>query len=195
MRSSASRASGSLEHKATHDKLTGLPNRVLFMDRLTHALAWSRRHDTTFAILFIDLDKFKLINDSLGHETGDEVLIEVGRRLDDALRSHRHRSALRRGRVHRPVRGHQGRAASHHDRRAHRREPRGAAESRARQRLRHRKRGHRRRVRFDDRSGDPDSRGRLGHVPGEEARRPLRALRQRPQGPRGRAPRDRARPP
>jgi diguanylate cyclase len=77
----------SLEHKATHDPLTGLPNRVLFMDRLTHALAWARRHDTTFAILFIDLDKFKLINDSLGHETGDQVLIEVGCRLDDALRS------------------------------------------------------------------------------------------------------------
>jgi diguanylate cyclase (GGDEF)-like protein len=76
-----------LEHKATHDQLTGLPNRVLFMDRLTHALAWSRRHDTTFAILFIDLDRFKLINDSLGHETGDQVLIEVAKRLDDALRS------------------------------------------------------------------------------------------------------------
>jgi diguanylate cyclase (GGDEF)-like protein len=76
-----------LEHKATHDPLTGLPNRVLFMDRLTHALAWSRRHETTFAILFIDLDKFKVINDSLGHETGDQVLIEVGRRLDEALRS------------------------------------------------------------------------------------------------------------
>jgi diguanylate cyclase (GGDEF)-like protein len=76
-----------LAHQATHDQLTGLPNRVLFMDRLTHALAWSRRHDSTFAILFIDLDKFKLINDSLGHETGDQVLMEVARRLDDALRS------------------------------------------------------------------------------------------------------------
>jgi diguanylate cyclase (GGDEF)-like protein len=75
-----------LQHEATHDALTGLPNRVLFMDRLTHALALSRRHDTIFAILFIDLDKFKLINDSLGHETGDQVLMEVGRRLDDALR-------------------------------------------------------------------------------------------------------------
>ena len=102
-----------LEHKATHDPLTGLPNRVLFMDRLTHALAWSRRHDTTFAILFIDLDKFKLINDSLGHETGDQVLIEVAQRLDDALRTHRHGRALRRRRVHRSVRGHQGRAAGH----------------------------------------------------------------------------------
>jgi diguanylate cyclase (GGDEF)-like protein len=74
-------------HQALHDPLTGLPNRTLFYDRLTHALAWARRHRTTFAVLFIDLDRFKLINDSLGHETGDQVLIEIAQRLDDALRS------------------------------------------------------------------------------------------------------------
>jgi diguanylate cyclase (GGDEF)-like protein len=74
-------------HQAMHDQLTGLPNRALFMDRLTHALAWARRHESTFAVLFIDLDRFKLINDSLGHETGDQVLVEVGKRLDEALRS------------------------------------------------------------------------------------------------------------
>jgi diguanylate cyclase (GGDEF)-like protein len=76
-----------LARQATRDQLTGLPNRALFMDRLTHALAWSRRHETTFAVLFLDLDKFKLINDSLGHETGNQVLQEVARRLDDVLRS------------------------------------------------------------------------------------------------------------
>jgi diguanylate cyclase len=76
-----------LAHQAMHDTLTGLPNRALFYDRLTHALAWARRHESTFAVLFLDLDRFKLINDSLGHEVGDQVLIEVARRLDDALRS------------------------------------------------------------------------------------------------------------
>jgi diguanylate cyclase (GGDEF)-like protein len=74
-------------HKAMHDPLTGLPNRALFLDRLTHAIAWSKRHKTTFAILFIDLDRFKIINDSQGHEVGDQVLIETANRLQEALRS------------------------------------------------------------------------------------------------------------
>src|SRR5439155_6281167 len=76
-----------LAHRAMHDPLTGLPNRVLFLDRLTHAAAWSKRHRTTFAVLFIDLDRFKLINDTLGHDTGDQVLVEVARRLEEVLRS------------------------------------------------------------------------------------------------------------
>jgi diguanylate cyclase len=76
-----------LAHRALHDPLTGLPNRVLFLDRLTHAVAWSKRHRSTFAVLFLDLDRFKLINDTLGHETGDQVLVEFANRLEEVLRS------------------------------------------------------------------------------------------------------------
>jgi diguanylate cyclase len=75
-----------LARRAMHDELTGLPNRALFMDRLTHAVAWSRRHSSTFAVMFVDLDDFKLINDSRGHETGDQVLLEVTARLQRELR-------------------------------------------------------------------------------------------------------------
>jgi diguanylate cyclase (GGDEF)-like protein len=76
-----------LARKAMHDALTGLPNRALFLDRLIHAAAWSKRHQSTFSLMFIDLDGFKLINDSLGHEVGDQVLVEVSRRLGNALRN------------------------------------------------------------------------------------------------------------
>jgi diguanylate cyclase len=76
-----------LQHRALHDSLTGLPNRALFLDRLTHAVAWSKRHKSTFAVLFLDLDRFKVINDSLGHEVGDQVLTEVAQRLHGVLRS------------------------------------------------------------------------------------------------------------
>ena len=76
-----------LTHQAFHDALTGLPNRALFHDRLGHAL--TRRSDdaSTVAILFLDLDDFKTINDSLGHEAGDEILVEVADRLQRCLRS------------------------------------------------------------------------------------------------------------
>jgi len=76
-----------LTHQAFHDALTGLPNRALFHDRLSHAL--TRRSDdaSTVAILFLDLDDFKTINDSLGHDAGDEILIEVADRLQSCLRS------------------------------------------------------------------------------------------------------------
>jgi diguanylate cyclase (GGDEF)-like protein len=76
-----------LQRRAMHDELTGLPNRALFLDRLVHAVAWSRRHRSTFSVMFLDLDRFKLVNDSLGEETGDAVLVEVARRLGDILRS------------------------------------------------------------------------------------------------------------
>jgi diguanylate cyclase (GGDEF)-like protein len=75
-----------LARRAMHDPLTGLANRALFLDRLIHAVSWSRRHRSTFSIMLIDIDRFKLINDSLGHETGDQVLVEVARRLGVALR-------------------------------------------------------------------------------------------------------------
>jgi diguanylate cyclase (GGDEF)-like protein/PAS domain S-box-containing protein len=70
-----------LVHQALHDPLTNLANRVLFKNRLEHALSRSNRHHRPLAVLFLDLDGFKQINDSLGHASGDEVLIEVAARL------------------------------------------------------------------------------------------------------------------
>jgi diguanylate cyclase (GGDEF)-like protein len=75
-----------LNHQATHDALTGLPNRLLFIDRLKQALAQAERNAKHFAVMVMDLDRFKLINDSLGHAAGDQLLIEVARRLTTAVR-------------------------------------------------------------------------------------------------------------
>jgi len=75
-----------LEHQAFHDVLTGLPNRALFRDRVGHALAGQRRQHMRVAVLFMDIDDFKNVNDSLGHAAGDMVLQEVSRRLEDCMR-------------------------------------------------------------------------------------------------------------
>jgi diguanylate cyclase (GGDEF)-like protein len=75
-----------LARQALQDPLTGLPNRALLLDRLNVAVGRSRRRPTSLALLFLDLDGFKGVNDGLGHEAGDEVLIEVARRLQRVLR-------------------------------------------------------------------------------------------------------------
>jgi diguanylate cyclase len=75
-----------LEHLAQHDTLTSLPNRRRFMDRLDMALARAKRTGDGFALLFIDVDKFKTINDSLGHAAGDAVLLAVAQRLAQSTR-------------------------------------------------------------------------------------------------------------
>jgi diguanylate cyclase (GGDEF)-like protein/PAS domain S-box-containing protein len=73
-------------HQAEHDALTDLPNRVLFLDRLHQALAANRRQHKQFALMFLDLDRFKLINDTHGHRAGDDVLKEIAARLSHCVR-------------------------------------------------------------------------------------------------------------
>jgi diguanylate cyclase (GGDEF)-like protein/PAS domain S-box-containing protein len=76
-----------LLHDALHDPLTGLANRVLFRDHVERALAGRRRRRGKVAVLFLDLDNFKVVNDSLGHQAGDRLLIEVARRLEGTVRA------------------------------------------------------------------------------------------------------------
>ncbi|MGE5493616.1 MAG: putative bifunctional diguanylate cyclase/phosphodiesterase, partial [Actinomycetota bacterium] len=76
-----------LAHQATHDALTGLPNRALYQDRLTQVLAHAHRENNVVGLFFLDLDRFKTINDTLGHHIGDELLIAVAKRLKGCLRS------------------------------------------------------------------------------------------------------------
>jgi diguanylate cyclase len=81
------RAEVELAHQAMHDALTGLPNRALLYDRLGQALNRVGRHSAAVAVLFGDLDRFKLVNDSLGHGAGDTLLVAVAERLSNVLRS------------------------------------------------------------------------------------------------------------
>ena len=75
-----------LKHQAFHDSLTGLPNRVLFQDRAAHALAQARRSAKITGVLFVDVDDFKVVNDTMGHSVGDELLAAVGARLAAVVR-------------------------------------------------------------------------------------------------------------
>jgi diguanylate cyclase (GGDEF)-like protein len=81
------RADERIEYLASHDSLTGLPNREMFNGLLRHAIDMAERYERRFALLFIDLDRFKVINDSLGHDAGDSLLAEVAHRLRAALRA------------------------------------------------------------------------------------------------------------
>lgn len=81
------RANEQLSHMALHDPLTGLPNRSLLTERLDTALSYAQRHNQQVALLFVDLDRFKQVNDVFGHALGDEILREVAKRLDACVRS------------------------------------------------------------------------------------------------------------
>jgi diguanylate cyclase (GGDEF)-like protein len=85
-RSDLQDASDQSRDAALHDALTGLPNRILMLERLDHAFHRARRSNTTSAVFFIDLDRFKEVNDTYGHQVGDEVLVAVGQRLAEILR-------------------------------------------------------------------------------------------------------------
>ncbi|WP_262701727.1 MULTISPECIES: putative bifunctional diguanylate cyclase/phosphodiesterase [Streptomyces] len=81
------RLQAQLQHNAEHDPLTDLPNRALFTRRVAHAVAGRRRTDAGTAVLFIDLDGFKAVNDTVGHHAGDELLVQAARRLQESVRS------------------------------------------------------------------------------------------------------------
>ncbi len=81
------RAEAVIRHQANYDALTGLPNRSLFLDRLSQAITATKRSGTLLAVMFIDLDRFKSVNDTLGHRAGDQLLAEAARRLETCLRS------------------------------------------------------------------------------------------------------------
>ncbi|MCX4690838.1 bifunctional diguanylate cyclase/phosphodiesterase [Streptomyces sp. NBC_01408] len=81
------RLQAQLQHSAEHDPLTDLPNRALFTRRVRQALTGRRAGDHSTAVLFIDLDGFKAVNDTIGHQAGDELLIEAARRLQDSVRA------------------------------------------------------------------------------------------------------------
>ncbi len=76
-----------LAHRVLHDELTGLPNRTLFWDRLSQRMMLAQRRHADFAVLFVDLDKFKLVNDTMGHAAGDRLLKDVAWRIRGALRA------------------------------------------------------------------------------------------------------------
>lgn len=87
MEENASALSREIAHSAQHDSLTGLPNRVLLHDRVSQAMAHAERHNTKVAILFLDLDGFKHVNDSLGHSIGDQLLQSIADRLGPCVRA------------------------------------------------------------------------------------------------------------
>lgn len=75
-----------IQHQAYHDSLTGLPNRTMFAERLAEAVRRAKRTGRPFGLMFLDLDRFKIVNDSLGHEAGDQLLVAAAKRIDSAVR-------------------------------------------------------------------------------------------------------------
>ena len=98
------RAEEEIEHLAYHDALTGLPNRKCLQDHMELALAQSQRAGSRLAVLFLDLDRFKLVNDTMGHGVGDEVLRQVARAPARLRAGRRHGRTRRRRRVRPPPR-------------------------------------------------------------------------------------------
>ena len=98
------RAEELLLHQALHDPLTGLPNRVLFFDRLDHAIRRLQREHAPLAVLFLDFDGFKAVNDRFGHAGGDEVLRRAADRVCRRAARRGHGRALRRRRARRALR-------------------------------------------------------------------------------------------
>ncbi|HYY16558.1 MAG TPA: diguanylate cyclase [Gammaproteobacteria bacterium] len=88
MSRSLQRSNDQIHRLAYHDSLTGLPNRLLFMEYLQKSLAYAKRSGGCLAVMFLDLDNFKHINDTLGHQTGDKLLIEIAHRLRSCLRDY-----------------------------------------------------------------------------------------------------------
>jgi diguanylate cyclase (GGDEF)-like protein/PAS domain S-box-containing protein len=84
---SLAEARAELHHLATHDGLTGLPNRALLRDRLEHAIAGAKRRSSCVGVVYVDVDRFKAVNDELGHAAGDDVLVEVADRLRSVTRT------------------------------------------------------------------------------------------------------------
>lgn len=87
MQSAIARREDQITYQASHDALTGLPNRALFMDRMTQSIELAKRTGAAVGMIMMDLDRFKEINDTLGHHFGDRLLIEIGRRISQTLRS------------------------------------------------------------------------------------------------------------